>query len=144
MDKKKLQQDMGYKLRKIREASKYRPYEMASFLGTWQSTYSRYEKGETPLNLIHLYGLANKFNISLDWFIQNKGSMYLSETVQQQKKQPDTTEQNLLAILGDDVKELLEYMVQNKLLRYEILVHFQKFKEKNKPPVKTPTTEHPA
>lgn len=141
MDKKELQKDMGYKLRKIRETSKHRPHEMASFLGTWPSTYTRYEKGETAFNLIGLYRLAEQFNISLDWFVRNKGAMYVNETVQNQKTEIDTTGKNLLSILGEDVRELLEYMVHNKLLRYEILVHFQKFKEKNKPPIKTTLTE---
>ncbi len=132
MDKKTLMKDIGYKLRKIRESSRYRPHEMADFLGTWQSTYSRYEKGETPLNIITLYKLANRFNISLDWLIRGKGPMYYNEKEVGQKSEPDHTEQQLLQILGEDVKELLEHMVQIKLLRYEILVYFQKFKEKHK------------
>ena len=132
MDKKTLMKDIGYKLRKIRESSRYRPHEMADFLGTWQSTYSRYEKGETPLNLLTLHKLANRFNISLDWLILSKGPMYYNEKELNQEPEPNQTEQKLLETLGEDVKELLEYMAQIKLLRYEILVYFQKFKEKHK------------
>lgn len=132
MDKKTLMKDIGYKLRKIRESSRYRPHEMADFLGTWQSTYSRYEKGETPLNLLTLYKLTNRFNISLDWLIRGKGPMHDNEKEPNQKPEPNHKEQNLLEILGEDVKELLEHMVQIKLLRYEILVYFHKFKEKHK------------
>ena len=63
---------------------------------------------------------------------QQPKSMYYSEKELNQEPKPNQTEQNLLEILGEDVKELLEYMVQIKLLRYEILVYFQKFKEKHK------------
>ncbi len=138
MDKKSLMKDIGYKLRKIRESQKYRTGEMAAAMNTWQSTYSRHEKGETPLNILSLYQMAKRFNISLDWLILNEGPMYRNKKETQQTPE---TKPHSLEILGEDAEELLEHMANIKLLRYEIFVYFQKFKNTHKDLVESEMTK---
>ena len=44
---------------------------MATMLGVSQSTYSRYELGQTPPNIEMLKKLAAFFNVSIDYLLEN-------------------------------------------------------------------------
>ncbi len=127
MDKRNVLREIGHKLRKFRETLKLTVSQMADGIGNERTGYIRYEQGKTPAKLMTLYKLAEKYDLSLDWLIRNKGPMYYKEKEIKEAK-PITT----LDSLPNDIKELLDHMEKVPLLRYEVLAFFLKFKDKNK------------
>ena len=137
MEKKSLLIEIGYKLRKVREAFKLKYSELAVNIGSGKASYTRYEQGKTPPKLITLYELSEKYNVSLDWLIRNKGEMFYKEKeeiepVKEIIEVPVPPSEPTLNSLPVDIRELLDYMERIPLLRYEILTYFLKFKDKNK------------
>ena len=61
----------GDKLKYLREYQHIDQQEMATMLGVSQSTYSRYELGQTPPNIEMLKKLAAFFNVSIDYLLEN-------------------------------------------------------------------------
>jgi transcriptional regulator with XRE-family HTH domain len=137
MDKKNLLIEIGYKLKKVREALRLKNSELADDIGFNRSSFCRYESGKTPPGIKTLYGLGEKFNISLDWLICNKGEMFYREIAateleKESMEPPAPPSSPTLDSLPGDIRELLEHMERIPLLRYEILTYFLKFKDKNK------------
>ena len=133
MDKKNLLKEMSYKLRKIRLSLRYSPGEMADSLGVFKSSYSRYEKGETPIKALTLFKLGEDRDISLDWMVRGKGPMYYKQKeIEEKEKEVKVEPQPTLDSLQDDIRELIEYIEKVPVLRYEILLFLQKFKKENK------------
>jgi len=124
MDKKKLLREIGYKLRQFREPLRYRSSEMADSIGAERTGYSKYEQGKAAPQLIVLYRLAEKFDVSLDWLIRGKGPVYY--------KQKEAKESAAGPTKTSEINELLDHMEKIPLLHHEILAYFLKFKDKNK------------
>ena len=140
MDRKTLQKEIGRKLEDIREPLKYTHLEMAERIGANKSTYTRYETGERSPRITTLYSLGKTFDVSLDWLVCGKGPMYyrekeiekrVEEEAKAREARPETAPGKERE-LRQDVEELLGYMEQIPLLRYEVLVLFHKFKEERK------------
>jgi len=137
MNRKDLLKDIGYKLKKIREALKYSGPKMASRFGVARSSYLRNENGETCPDIQSMRILGNTFDVSLDWLICDKGPMYYHEKEQKQvEKEEEKTEQKpspeTLDTVPEEIRELLEHMKRIPLLRYQILASFHKFKDEYK------------
>ncbi len=137
MNRKDLLKTIGYKLSKIREGLRYSGPTMASYFGTKRSTYLRNEKGETCPDIWTMRLLGDKFNVSLDWLICDKGPMYYRDKEQKQADAVSEAEKPAAAAelqesAPEDVRELLEHIKRIPLLRHEIMVSFYKFKEEYK------------
>ena len=137
MNRKDLLKDIGYKLKKIREALKYSGPKMASRFEVARSSYLRNENGETCPDIQTMRILGNSFDVSLDWLICDKGPMYYREKEQKQvEKEEEKTEQKpsleTLDTVPEEIRELLEHMKRIPLLRYQVLASFHKFKDKYK------------
>jgi hypothetical protein len=87
-----------------------------------------------------------KFDASMDWLLFNKGPLFYKEKTPEETKQPPEekppvqqkqpekqTEEKFpgLEQVMTDVKELLDYMAKDPLLKYEVLVYFYKYKKEN-------------
>lgn len=137
MNRKDILKDIGYRLKKVREALNNSGPQMAYEFGLMRSSYLRNESGKTCPGIITMRILGNKFDISLDWLICEKGPMFYREKEQKQqelskaalevKPAPET-----LDSLPGDIRELLEHMKRIPLLRYETLASFHKFKQEYK------------
>lgn len=138
MNMKDLTKEVAYKMRKFRQSLKLSNSQMAAKLGVERSTYHRNEEGRTLPGISTLLKLGNYYDISLDWLLRNKGPMYCKEKIVEKEKEVKIEEPKpdpfakVLETLGDEAKELLEYMERIPLLRYEVLVLFHKFKEERK------------
>jgi transcriptional regulator with XRE-family HTH domain len=131
MDRKSLLREIADRLRKIREPLGYNHREMGERINAKRSSYTRYESGETFPKMMTLYKLGNKFDISLDWLIINKGPMYYKEKEVNEEKiaaEPPFHEKTL----SDDVKELVEIMGKVPVLRYKVLLYFHELKVEHK------------
>ncbi|MCP4157539.1 MAG: helix-turn-helix transcriptional regulator [bacterium] len=122
----KLKQKVCAKLLQIREHFRYTRPQMASFLRISESSYYKNEKAETFPALVALQQLAGGLDISMDWFLFEKGPMYFKDKVKMAGV-PEYTK------IMPDVKELLNAMVDDPQLRYEVMLNFHKSqKAKNK------------
>jgi transcriptional regulator with XRE-family HTH domain len=142
MDRKTLVKDVASKLRKIREPLGYNHREMGELLSAQRSSYTRYEKGETFPREVALYRLGEKFDISLDWLILDRGPMYYKEkeAIKEEKKEEkkDTEPPAPGKTLPDDVLELVEVMEQVPILRYKVLLYFHELKKEHKEMIESP------
>ena len=149
MNRKDLLKEIGYKLKQVRDTLKYSRPTMAYEVGVVRSSYLKYENGVTCPDIQTLHILGNKFNISLDWLVCNKGSMYYraKEKTPEVEKPPEKPQDSptpvepviekkpapaTLETIPVEIRELLDHMIGIPLLRYEILVSFHRFKEDHK------------
>ena len=133
-NRKTILKETGRRLKKLRGQFNYPPKEMAAKMRIKTNTYYKNENGETFPGLVPLYLLQQEFGISMDWFIFNKGPMFYEEK-KPQDKEPEKIEEKKSKALEEtmpDVKELLEHMAEDPLLRHEVLLNFYKYKEKKK------------
>lgn len=127
-----LLQGAGLRLIKIREQLRFSRAEMAARMGIKPVGYYKNENGETFPGLRSLDRMQKDFDISMDWFIFNKGTMFFKE------KQPEKKEETK-APEGVEMTELFNQMEQDPRLRHEVLAYYYKYKENkgNTPPENT-------
>ncbi len=142
--------EIGRRLRKLREQFNYSPDQMASKLGLSPSGYFKNEHGRRFPGLDTLNLLQRDWDISMDWFIFNKGPVHFKkkQPEPQPPAEPEKTAKETLTLenVGPDVGELLEYMEQDRLLKHEVLVYFYKYKEskeRQKPAAPPPPGDDP-
>jgi DNA-binding XRE family transcriptional regulator len=134
MDRKTLLKNIGQKLNDIRSSLKLDGFQMADRIGAYRTSYRHYEMGDTAPQLTCLYRLAHTDNISLDWLIVDRGPKFYKEQETPIQplpvpEPPKETETLPPIAYERDVKELLEYMEQDPLLRHELLLTFYKYKK---------------
>lgn len=118
-----LKKKIGTRIKKIRKAMNFSQEKMSGHFGVVRPSYIKYERGQVFPGPGALYGLLTNFNISLNWLIGNKGSMYYKE-----EAQPVDPTGLQTVIASEEVKELLQHMERIPLLRHEVLSFFYKFK----------------
>ena len=143
----RIMQAVGIKLLQLRKQKDYTRPQMASYLGLTSSGYNKNENGVTFPSLETLSRLSMADNISMDWFIFNKGPMEYSEKEKAeeiealkkqlaQKTESAPVREKVRKATGAEVKaeiqELAEHMEAIPLLYHEILTHFQRFKIDNR------------
>ncbi len=133
-------QEVALKLRKLRKLLGYSKIQMAARVGVTPSGYYRNEAGETFPNFKTLRMLCNEHDISMDWFIFNKGPMYFKEKIEPggTEKEPEVIIKTVEVPkeLPKDIQELIDHMEGIPLLHHEVLAYLQRFKVDNKDLVK--------
>lgn len=127
---RKTVQEIGNRLKDLREHLKFSRQEFALRLGIAMNGYSKNEMGMNLPGMPTLKRLAKDFNISMDWLFFNRGNMFFQEklpevTKVEEKKIPPLEETE------PDVRELFEFMRKDPLLRHEVLVYFYRYKKGN-------------
>ena len=79
MAKTKLHMEIGLKLRNLREGLKLRSEDMGRKLGISRTAYGNLENGRSIPGTKTMMRLTQHFNVSLDWLLFDKGTMYLTE-----------------------------------------------------------------
>lgn len=59
------------RLRELRELNKMTQQELADFLGVSANTIGQYERGSREPNINNLIMLANQFDVSVDYLVEN-------------------------------------------------------------------------
>jgi transcriptional regulator with XRE-family HTH domain len=127
------------RLKAIRIDKKLTTLEMATQLGTNSNNYRKYERGMfLPKINIQLI-LAQKFGISLDWLILNKGPMYSNqiETIFRENEQRKQAEQQMggpvpqdaMIVTSPEIKDLLRFMEENPGYKFQLLNDFYRYKQ---------------
>ncbi len=130
--RRKIITDGVSKLRSIREELNLSPTEMALKLNLDRSTYYKYEAGQRFFSYETMGRLYNDFGISLDWFFFGKKPKYHSE----KDKEPQTvevvkieTKPHPIEEIMPDSRELMDYMVKDPGLRFEVMKNFYAYKK---------------
>jgi transcriptional regulator with XRE-family HTH domain len=123
-----LKKEVGFRLKKIREKLSFSQDRMASFIETGRTNYSKYENGEVFPNYLALQKMCANQDVSLDWLICEKGSMFFKdkEDILQQ------VEAHAEKPIKDEYLELFSKMEQIPLLYYEVMAYYQRFKLEHK------------
>jgi len=144
------------KLVSLRKQLNYSIKEMAAYFGITVGAYYKNENGNFIPGIKSLYRLSTDHDISMDWFIFDKGPMKFTEKnkmevlekelqaarekVQELEKEKEIWEESRKELeremeergagieITPEVKELLEHMVRIPLLYHGVLVYFQEFK----------------
>ena len=79
-------------LKILRKLNKLNQTEVAKILSIEQSTYGKYERGEIPLNEIYAKKLANYYNVSVSYILndENKEIIITKEQYKNLLKARDT------------------------------------------------------
>jgi len=133
MTYKKSHSNSGYgsRFKHIRTSLQYSTSQMARKLGIANTTYYKNENEDSFPGFDTLNILQKECNISIDWLLFNKGPMYFSEknytTPPLSPLQQTTAE---LETILPDIKDLMDHMIRDEVLRYETMLNFYKYKNK--------------
>jgi transcriptional regulator with XRE-family HTH domain len=155
-DKKDLK-GIASRVTAIRREQKLTRPQMAEALKISYTAYTKYERALNLPSFKSQVILSEKFDISLDWLLLNKGLMHLSdiekasrenqmlkqeqEKLAELKKQEEIKKQkkelnkepvlspDAVMVTAPDIKELLRYMEDNPLFKHQLLTYFYRFKQ---------------
>jgi transcriptional regulator with XRE-family HTH domain len=127
--------------------------QMAAELNVSSNNYNKYESGLYFPSFKTLAILTGKFDISVDWLIYNKGAMHFStiEKALRENKQlkqdlqeasaraeafareaeafARSGEQDAEIVTDPEIKELIRYLEDNPLFKYQLLIYFHRRKK---------------
>jgi len=124
--KKKLRRDFGIRLRQLRETQDLTGKKMAEMLQIDRVALQRHEAGQWSPEYPVLLRLCDAFDVSMDWLLFNKGPMFYKQK-ELDAKSAAAEKNDCMKALKEEYRELLEYMEKFPVLRYELLLQFQKF-----------------
>jgi len=132
------------RMRTIRTEKGLTVLELSSQLGVGPNDYRKYESAVySPPIHIQVF-LAEKFNISLDWLILNKGPMYrdqIETALRQSEKfkqesQPKSVQAGGVEVASDaviitsqEIKDLVRFMEANPVYKFQLLSDFYRYKQ---------------
>ena len=149
----------GGRLKKIREHLGISREDMARRLGLSWPAYYKNEAGISFPRAAVLKRLEKEYDISMDWLMFGKGTMYykkeqervasLEKELESIKKELEN-EREAAAVkereytskaagisITPELKALLDYMARVPLLHHELMAHFERFKMNNREFVET-------
>ena len=108
--------------------------EVASYLNTTRSAYSKWERGVNELPLDKLILLSNLYNLSLDYLVGitkkkkeatgNYSSSHLNEKLKQVRKQKKESQQTLSKILNISQRTYSDYETGKVKIPLSVLILF--------------------
>lgn len=114
---------IGRRIKKIRTELNMTQEEFGALFGIKRSGISKYEYDECFPTREMVIVLVDKYNISMDWLLCNRGTMYYEKY--------DTP----LAHSGFDVdtetRDMLVLLTRSAMVRYAVMGFFQRFRLEN-------------
>lgn len=132
--------DIKSRIIAIRKERNLTAPQMAAELNIGSNSYNKYERGVFFPSLKTLTILTEKFDISMDWLIYNKGAMHFS-TIEKALRENKQLKQGLeessaragaqdAEIVTDpEIKELIRYLEDNPLFKYQLMIYFHRHKQ---------------
>lgn len=149
-------QGVGQRMKQVRRSRNFSRRQMAAWLNLKESSYYKNENGENLPGWLTLSRLFNQMGISVDWLMLNHGTMLAKDKgvsvnqvekdkTQQQEKlnkagnalqeaQAELEGYRKLKSLLPEMDELMETMVNDPELRYDVLLNFHRYKKANPTP----------
>ncbi|MCP5047064.1 MAG: helix-turn-helix transcriptional regulator [bacterium] len=119
--------DIGNRLKELREVLQLSRTEIAKKLGIVASTYARYEGGGSIPLFATFTKLASLYDVSLDWLMMGRGEMFHKEESPvdlQLNRNPNKTQ----------LLEMITQMNRSPFLQHKVLTVFYQFKLDYKEP----------
>ena len=114
-------------IRQLRKHLGMSQEEMGRVLGVKRSSYGKIERGESYPSARMLYILAAKYNVSLDYLVCGRGTLFNETKLTGQKSGAVSP-----LTLTNEEAELLNLMREVPLVQYSVMSFFQRFKIENK------------
>ncbi len=110
----------------VRKHLNFSQAKMASYVGVNPSSYSKNENAQCLPSMSSLKRLSNSLNVSMDWLLFNRGSMFITK-----KKASSPIEDPLKKYTAAIPKliEMLDHMLEDDLLCTNMMYHYQKAKK---------------
>ena len=123
-NRQKILNGIGQRLEMVRKRFHITSKEMAEKMGIQTKAYYRHEKGETMPGPVALERLQQELDISLNWLVFNRGP----------ETQNDKMEETIKMVEEEmpEVKELLDAMRRDQVLRHKVMLFFYDYREKEK------------
>jgi transcriptional regulator with XRE-family HTH domain len=138
--------DIKSRIIAIRKERNLTAPQMAAELNVGNNNYNKYERGLYLPSLKTLAILTEKFDISMDWLIYNKGAMHFStiekalrenEQLKQDLEEASAREevsgraeaQDAEIVTDPEIKELIRYLEDNPLFKHQLLIYFHRHKQ---------------
>ncbi len=118
--------DIGRRLESFRKTLGITATELSQKLGMKVSSYYKNESGATLVRLASLNRLRRDYNLSVDWLYFGKGEMYLGRREAVESAVAEKPSRNGAT---SEVRELLDHMEKDVLLKHEVMAFFYKYKE---------------
>ena len=125
MEKQELKQQIGHRLRMLRESLGYTQEQIVQYFDIGRANYSRMEKGEIAPGPTVLNTIRQEFDVSLDWLVSGTGEMFNRAGTPKKEKLDFGSD-------AEEVWELIEFMVKIPMVKHAILAFFSEYKIKNK------------
>jgi transcriptional regulator with XRE-family HTH domain len=122
-----LKEEIGGRVRKVRSRLGLSQQRMATLLDMAKISLNRIERGLNYPSALTLTRLAKQFDVSIDWLLCNRGSMFPAK----EKSKNESDEGKSSGLFERDVEELVNLMRRSPLVRYSMMDHFQRFKMEN-------------
>lgn len=123
-----LKVEMGLRLKKVRQTLGYRTSRMAVLLGVNKMTYIKNENGTHFPSATTLYMLTTQYNVSSDWILTGKGTMFYGEQEQETKNQQVSKSDD---IFTRQIDEMVNLMKSIPLAYHSVMGYFLRFKVDN-------------
>lgn len=122
--KKELKQEIGARIRKLREHLGLTQAEMVKHFDFGRANYSRIEKGEVFPNAAVLHTLNTQFKVSIDWLVTGVGRM-LPQVGAGRDRHMD------FAACEKELNELFDHIEKVPMIKHAVLGFFLEYKFKN-------------
>jgi len=116
--------EVGLRLKEIRMKLKISQVELGKVLGINGSAVAKYENGVCSLNTRMLNILATKYNVSMDYLVSGRGTLFYGDKESNRIK-------NIIRE-DKDLAELFSLVSSISLVRHAVLSYFQRFKLENR------------
>ena len=125
--KDELKATVGKKLRKIRKSLGFTQEKMVTYFDIGRANYSRIEKGEVSPGLTLLKTLGDKFDVSLDWLVNNSGSMFMRDADQSGHKESAAKELQHAGECAKELALLYTYIEKVPVVKHAMLCFFLEY-----------------
>lgn len=137
--KRELRAMFSRRLEKVREALGLNHEDLANQFGIDRTAYTKSENGITFLSYTSLYTLCHRFDVSLDWLLCGKGTMFHKDINKDKVKPPlqaaseEAAAQGKVVVVADkQVANMLEHMAKIPLLEHDVMSFFYHYLEDNR------------
>ena len=118
-----LKGEVGGRLRRLRNRLGLTQARMAALLNIRTMALNREERGLNYPSALTLHSLATQFDVSLDWLLCNRGSMFTGKAESKKRESGD--------MFTREVEEMVYLMKHIPLVRHSVMGYYQKFKIDN-------------
>jgi transcriptional regulator with XRE-family HTH domain len=123
-----LKVEVGLRLKKVRLTLGHKVSGMAALLGINKMTYMKNETGTHFPSASTLYNLASQYNVSSDWILCGRGTMFYGQKEEEAKNRQANKSADMFTRQIDEMAVLMKNI---PLVYHSIMGYFLRFKVDN-------------